>query len=152
MEADALHYVTDLAGNGMVLLALVLAEFGLHWADPVAGLLIAAWLLWSAWEISSESVGVLLDRELEAEERTRILSAAQGVEGVLGVAGLRTRQAGGRKFVELALELDSNLRLYRCHVITSAVRAELQTLFPGADVVVHFRPYGAEEARERAQS
>ena len=145
VKADSMHYMTDLLGNGAVLVALVLSQFGWLWADPVAGFGIALWLLWSAWEITRESMGVLLDRELSAAERERIAAVAAAPSEVLAVSGLRTRAAGADKFIELTVEMDSNMRLYRGHAVMALVKSDLQTEFPGADVVIRLAPYGAFE-------
>ncbi|MGR4000873.1 MAG: cation diffusion facilitator family transporter [Alphaproteobacteria bacterium] len=143
IKADSMHYVTDLLGNAGVMVALLLSQFGLGWADPVAGFGIALWLLWSGWLIVRESLGVLLDRELSDTEREQIVAVVDLHREVLSVSGLRTRQAGSDKFIELTVALDGNMRLYRSHAVMASLKADLEVQFPGSDVVIRLAPYGS---------
>ena len=149
ISADLLHYSGDLAMNAGVILALVLSShFGLHVADPVIGLLIALWLLRGAVKIAFSAFDQLMDRELPEDERTRIQAAALAIDDVLAVHDLRTRQSGLDTFVQLHVELDGGISLYRAHVIADMVEMEVQDIHPGADVFVHLDPAGAEDIAE----
>lgn len=146
ISADLLHYSGDLAMNAGVILALVLSGvFGLHVADPVIGLLIALWLLRGAGKIAFSSFDQLMDRELPEEERQRIQVAALAIDEVRAVHDLRTRQSGLDTFVQLHVELDGEMVLYRAHVVADMVEMEVQNIHPGAEVMVHLDPAGAED-------
>ncbi len=144
--ADLLHYAGDLAMNAGVIVALILSGvFGWHVADPIIGLLIAAWLLRGAWRIAMTAFDQLMDRELPDDERERIKTAAVAVPGVDAVHDLRTRQSGIDTFVQIHVELDGGMRLYQAHVIADLVEAEVQLIHPGTEVFVHLDPSGAED-------
>lgn len=146
ISADLLHYSGDLAMNAGVILALVLSsQFGLHIADPIIGLLIALWLLRGAVKIALSTFDQLMDRELPDDERVRIQAAALAIDDVRAVHDLRTRQSGLDTFVQLHVELDGGISLYRAHVIADMVELEVQNIHPGADVFVHLDPAGAED-------
>ncbi len=146
ISADLLHYSGDLAMNAGVILALVLSGmFDLHIADPVIGLLIALWLLRGAVKIAFSSFDQLMDRELPEDERTRIQAAALAIDDVRAVHDLRTRQSGLSVFVQVHVELDGDMSLYRAHVIADMVEMEIQQIHPGAEVFVHLDPAGAED-------
>lgn len=140
--ADALHYLSDLLMNAAVILALVLAIY-LGWtlADPIIALGIAAILLHSAWKIARSSLDILMDRELPDAERERILDRVRTHSEVLGVHDLKTRSSGQQTFIQLHLEIDGSMTLYRAHAIADTIEAELQTLFPGAEVLIHQDPH-----------
>lgn len=140
--ADALHYLSDLLMNAAVILALVLAIY-LGWtlADPIIALGIAAILLRSAWKIARSSLDILMDRELPDAERERILEKVRTHTEVLGVHDLKTRSSGQQTFIQLHLEIDGSMTLYRAHAIADTIEAELQTLFPGAEVLIHQDPH-----------
>lgn len=140
IRADALHYATDLATNGATLVALVLAILGWPGLDPLFALVIAAYILYSAYRIASDAVDLLMDRELDPEERTRIRQAASAVPGVLGVHELRTRRSGQTPVIQLHLELDDALSLIEAHRISDAVEDSLRVLYPQADVTIHQDP------------
>lgn len=149
ISADLLHYSGDLAMNAGVIVALVLSShFDWHIADPIIGLLIALWLLRSAAHIAFSAFDQLMDRELPEDERTRIQAAALAIDDVLAVHDLRTRQSGLDTFVQLHVELDGGIALYRAHVIADMVEMEVQDIHPGADVFVHLDPAGAEDVAE----
>ena len=146
ISADMLHYAGDVAMNIGVIVALVLSGvFGWHIADPIIGLLIAAWLMRGAWLIAMTAFDQLMDRELPQEERERIVIAALAVRGVRAVHDLRTRQSGIDTFVQVHVELDGGMRLYQAHVIADLVEAEVQRIHPGTEVFVHLDPAGVED-------
>ncbi|WP_107687794.1 cation diffusion facilitator family transporter [Neisseria wadsworthii] len=146
VEADHLHYVTDLLTNGAAILALILATFGWLWVDVAVGLIIAAWVMKSAWSIAADAFNVLMDKALPTETVEQIRAAALSVEGVEGVHDVRTREAGGRKFVDMHLDLDGNITLKEAHDIGLQAADKVKALFDGAaDVVVHHDPADDEE-------
>lgn len=140
IRADSLHYVSDLLTNAGILLALGLALGGWLWADPVIGLLVAGYILWSAIRIGVDAVQTLMDRELPKEEQQRILAVAARPAEVSGVHDLRTRQAGRVRFIQLHLELPAEMPLQRTHAVAEQVANELRAAFPGADVIIHQDP------------
>ncbi len=142
IRADALHYATDLATNSATVLALLLAQLGWSGLDPLFALGIAAYILYSAYHIAWEALQLLLDRELSAQEREEIESIAQSTPRVLGVHGLRTRQSGQTKVIQLHLELDDDLPLADAHRISLAVDEGLRARFPAADITIHQDPTG----------
>ncbi|MGE5154153.1 MAG: cation diffusion facilitator family transporter [Bdellovibrio bacteriovorus] len=140
IRADALHYATDLATNATTLVALALAALGWPGLDPVFALVIAGYILYSAYRIASDAVDLLMDRELDPEERTRIRQTAAAVPGVLGVHALRTRRSGQTPVIQLHLELADELPLIEAHRISDAVEDRLRVLYPQADVTIHQDP------------
>jgi ferrous-iron efflux pump FieF len=140
IRADALHYATDLATNSATVAALVLAHFGWSGLDPLFALAIAAYILYSAYQIAHDSTQLLMDRELPADERERIADIAGGTPGVLGVHGLRTRQSGQTRVIQLHLELADDLPLAEAHRISMAAEERLRRELPFADITIHQDP------------
>jgi cation diffusion facilitator family transporter len=140
VQADSLHYRSDILLNGSILLALVLAGLGWHAVDPLFGLAIALYILWSSLGIGRQSVAVLMDQELPAEISQRMQLLACSVEGVLGVHDLRTRMSGTRWHVQLHLELDPQISLSAAHTLCDAAENRICAEFPNAEVLVHADP------------
>ena len=140
IKADMLHYRSDLLLNAGVLLALVLAGQGWHWADGLFAILIGLFLVWGAVQIGYESVQALLDRQLPEEEQARIMALCCAVEGVHGVHDLRTRQSGPTRFVQLHLELDDQLPLVRAHQIADEAELAVRQSFERMEVIIHMDP------------
>jgi ferrous-iron efflux pump FieF len=146
IEADSLHYLSDLLMNAAVVVALVLvSQFGLWLADPLFGLGIAAFIVHSAWKIGRNALDMLMDHELPEAEREKIKEVAHAHPDVLGVHDLRTRTSGRQTFIQLHLEIDGGMTLYRAHAIAESVEAELQTAYPGAEVIIHQDPHVLSE-------
>ena len=94
VEADSLHYKSDLFLNGAVLLALVLSQYGWWWADGLFAVMIAFYIGHQAFGLGYRSIQALLDRELDEETRQQITQIAMEDPRVQGLHDLRTRQAG----------------------------------------------------------
>jgi ferrous-iron efflux pump FieF len=151
IRADALHYATDLATNTATVVALLLAGLGWPALDPAFALAIAFYIFYSAYGIGRDAVHLLMDRELPEPERERILAAARSVPQVLGVHGLRTRQSGQTKVIQLHLELDDQLPLAEAHQIAMQVENELQRLVPNADITIHQDPASLGDENDPAR-
>lgn len=143
VRADSLHYRSDLLLNSGILLALVLAGFGWQRLDPLFGLGIAAYILWSAASIVREAVAVLMDEELAPELSERMHLLASGVPGVLGTSDLRTRISGTHWFVQLHVELPGDLSLQQSHSLCKQVEDAIRSEFPRAQVLAYATPTAA---------
>ncbi len=149
IAADRAHYLTDLAVNAAVLLALVLAH---HTAwrrvDPAFALAIAGYMLWTARSIANAALVQLLDREIPRRDRERIRRAVLAVDGVRNVHDLRTRFSGDRTFVEYHLEVDGGLSVERGHAIGDSTEAAINQVLPGAvEAIAHLEPLGIDDER-----
>lgn len=142
IKADAAHYRTDFVINISVILSL-LAGGWLNWVylDTFVGLGIAAYILYTAWEIGAEAFHLLIDRELPDEDRKKIIKIAMNHEKVMGLHDLRTRSAGNQHFIQLHLEMDGNLSLSAAHAVADDVEIDIAKVFPEADILIHQDPY-----------
>jgi ferrous-iron efflux pump FieF len=149
IAADRAHYLTDVAVNGAVLLALGVTKLtGWTRADPAFALAISLYMIWSAYGIAQQVLTQLLDRELPAPERQRIKTIVLDCEGVRDVHDLRTRYAGDRTFVEFHLEVDGDLSVDRGHEIGDLVERAVAKLLPGTvEVTAHLEPVGIDDDR-----
>ncbi len=145
IKADSLHYKTDLLVNGSVIIALLLAYYGWAGFDPLFALLIAAYILYSAWDIASESLNLLMDRELPTEERNQIKAIVNAHPETRGLHDLRTRRSGTTTFIQFHLELDANLSLRQAHAIADDVEAQIMAEYPDSEVIIHEDPAGLKE-------
>lgn len=141
IKADSVHYLSDLLANASVVVALVLTAAGWPEVDAVLAIAISLYIFYTAVKIWSESIQHLLDRELPEQQQRRIEMIALQHEDVLGVHGLRTRQSGRTKIVQMHVELDGRMPLLRAHRICDQVEADIREAFPNADVLIHQDPY-----------
>ena len=148
--ADAMHYKADVLTNLAVLVAIAASSWlGWHRADPVLGLIVVVVILSTVRAIVLQSLDVLLDRELPADERAEILLIAKRNDEVLGVHDLRTRTSGTHEFIQFHIELKPELSLSRVHEISDDVEAAVMEFFPRAEVIIHADPYGLDEPQDK---
>jgi len=146
IAADSIHYKTDLLVNVGVIIALLLAMYGWPGFDPIFAIAIAFYILHSAWEIASEAIDQLMDKELSDEDRADIKQLATSHPEVKGIHDLRTRKAGLTNFIQFHLELDGNLSLLQAHAIADEVEATIKEKWTDAEVIIHEDPHGLQEA------
>jgi ferrous-iron efflux pump FieF len=140
IEADSLHYVSDLFMNFGVIIALVLASYGFYGADPYLALGISAYVVYSAWGIAKTAFHLLLDHELSDDERLIITQLALTQPLVLGMHDLRSRQSGHMQFIQLHLDLQDDMLLMHAHDVADALEQRIIEVFPYADVIIHLDP------------
>ncbi|HCP97938.1 MAG TPA: cation diffusion facilitator family transporter [Pseudoalteromonas sp.] len=141
IKADSVHYKGDLILNTAVLLAILLAYYGVLYADPLFAIGVAGYLLYNSWDIATESASHLMDKELPDEEKQSIFEIARNHNDVYGVHGIRTRQGGKVKFIQLHLELDDNLPLIRAHKVADEVELMITQQFESeVDILIHLDP------------
>jgi ferrous-iron efflux pump FieF len=146
IAADSLHYGADALLNGAVILSLGLGMLvDAPLIDPVCGTLIALWILRGAIAIARQSLDLLMDRELPAADRARILGIARAQPEVRDIHDLRTRSAGTHIFVQMHLELDPDMRLSQAHEIADRVEHDIRAAYPKAEIIIHQDPAGIEE-------
>jgi cation diffusion facilitator family transporter len=150
LEADALHFGTDIWSSAAVLLGLLAAFAGRLWgipaleyADPIAALVVAAVILRVAWQLARQTMDSLLDAtpvEVRAQVRRDLVRDVEQTGGVLRVERVRVRRSGPDTFVEMSLQMPRNLTFQRSEQITFAATEAVQRLLPGADVVIRTVP------------
>lgn len=141
IKADMLHYTSDLGMNAAVLLALVVASYGVLWIDGALTLLIAVYLAYGAWQIIKESIDQLMDKELDEKLLDDIQRIATTENKVQGVHELRTRRAGATIFIQMHLELPAEMTLIQVHIVSDRIeQALVQHFNEQLDVTIHFDP------------
>jgi cation diffusion facilitator family transporter len=146
LEADALHFSTDVWSTSAVILGLVLVSLGatsrLPWlqgADPVAALIVAGVTLYVGTRLGHRTVGALMDAA-PAGVPERIAQTASRVPGVLEVERVRARQSGNRLFADLRLVLESNIPLEHAQSVVGRVEDAIHEVYPAADLIADAVP------------
>ena len=148
IQADSVHYKTDVAINVSVIASIFLStSIGWLFADAIFAIGIAAYIFKSAIEIGYSSLNMLMDHELPELERQNIVKIATKPSEVRGVHDLRTRSSGANYFIQLHLEMDGNMILSDAHELAEQVMLNLQAAYPNAEVIIHQDPEGVEEER-----
>src|SRR4029077_16412226 len=127
LEADALHFSTDIWSAGVVVLGLLLVLIGrtyridgLRVSDPVAALFVAGVVVSVSWRLARRTVDAPLDAAPPGV-RSKIYDAVLRVEGVLEVDRIRIRRAGNRYFADLAVGLARTVTFQRSGQLAASV-------------------------------
>jgi cation diffusion facilitator family transporter len=146
LEADALHFSTDIFSSAVVALGLALVWAGRVWnvpwlvaADAVAALVVSAVIVQVSWRLARQTIDALLDAA-PVGYRAQIIDAALRVNGVIEVERVRIRRAGNRYFADLAVGLARNVTFQRSGQVVIEITAAIHQILPDCDVVIHSVP------------
>ena len=141
--ADHLHYKSDLALNGAVIVALALDHYaGMRGIDALFGLMIALWLGWGAWSSASHALDQLMDREWPEEKRRAFLDLAATIPALAGMHDLRTRTSGMHDFAQFHMSFPAETTIGVAHEVMEDIEARLTRAFPGLELLIHPDPVG----------
>lgn len=142
LQADALHFSTDVWSSSVVILGLALVKLGqvsdqkwLLKADPIAALFVASVVVYVSWRLARQTIDALLDAA-PVGVRGQILNSLRSLPGVLEVDRIRIRRAGNRYFADLSVGLERNLTFQRSEQLASDVTSRVRDVLPDADVMV----------------
>jgi ferrous-iron efflux pump FieF len=153
ITADSLHYLSDILVNLFVIFALILnSKFGWVQADPIFGLGVSLFVLFSAWQIVQQSMYHLMDHELGDQDREKIISIVADHPEVVNMHDLRTRSSGQDVFIQLHLELEGSLSLKEAHRISEEVESRIKEAFQNAEILIHADPDDIDEERKETPS
>ena len=150
IESDQYHYLTDTFINLSVLFSIVITGWTRFvFIDALVGLLISGVVLYTSVTLLKKSFKILLDQEIQSDDRDRIKEIALDHPKVLGFHDLRTRDTGRKYIIQFHLELDPNMSLLESHEITDEVTDNVLKLYPDSELIIHTDPLGIDEVRDQ---
>jgi cation diffusion facilitator family transporter len=157
LEADALHFSTDIWSSTVVIFGLVCVSIAhwkpefevLHMADSLAALGVAVIVIVVSIRLGVRTVQALLDAA-PAGARDTIKTTVESVPGVADCHNIRLRYSGPRPFIDIHICTDGHQTLIEAHELTEKIELALQEVMPDADVTVHPEPYENGEAKGNA--
>ena len=150
IESDQYHYLTDTYINLSVLFSIVITGWTRFvFIDALVGLLISGVVLYTSVTLLKKSFKILLDQEIQSDDRDQIREIALDHPKVLGFHDLRTRDTGRQYIIQFHLELDPNMSLLESHEITDEVTDNVLKLYPDSELIIHTDPLGIDEVRDQ---
>lgn len=146
-RSDALSSVAAMLGIGASIIGGSIGVPWLVYADPVAGIFVAALIIKMAWKLGSESIHNTLDHVLHEEDTEEMYKKAAGVSGVRKVNELLAREHGHYVIVDIKIGVDPAITVEDGHAIGKLVKEKLMEDQYVQDVRVHINPY-TEESEE----
>ncbi len=139
LEADALHFSTDVWSSSVVLLGLICANFGFFFADSIAALFVAILVVSVSYKLGKKSIDVLLDTAPQDKVQMveELLSATPEV---ISYHDLKIRSAGANTFIKVNVHLQPDLSLKQVHEICDKIEIEIGNLIKRSEVYIHAEP------------
>ncbi len=154
IRADAMHYQTDLLSNGAVLFALGAIHYTDEYLiDPILGVAIAFYMIYSAVPIIKEGILMLLDAALQEEDREKIKKIIESEPVIQAYHYLQTRESGSHIFISVHAVFNISISLYDAHLIADRVEAKIREQFQDkkTHILIHMDPYDDSEINEEEE-
>jgi cation diffusion facilitator family transporter len=144
LEADALHFGSDMWSSIAVLVGLGGVAFGFNWADSVAAVIVALFVCLAGWRLGSRTLNTLTDTA-PAGAADRIIAAAKKIKGVVAIDSVRARTVGATLFVDLSVGVSRTLPLDRVAILRMEIIAAIRKIMPAAEVNVAVTPRALDD-------
>jgi cation diffusion facilitator family transporter len=161
LEADALHFRTDIWSSAVVIIGLTFVRIGeyrgadktiFRRADAIAALVVSVIVVRVSYTLGRRAIDALLDRAPKGLAE-RVSKSVQDVSGIQRVTRTRVRDVGNRVFVDLEVDVPRHLSFEESHELTEKAQQAVRSISPDADVVVQAVPIAdGEGILERIQS
>ena len=137
LEADALHFKTDMLSSAIIIAGLALVSlYNVPNADAYAAVVVAAMIIYTSLGLGRRTLDVLLDRAPKGAYQ-RVMETVSGLEGVDRAHDIRVRNVGSETFVDMHIEVPRTYTHDRAHRVATAVEEKVRKTLPNSDVLVH---------------
>jgi len=143
LEADALHFSTDIWSSLVVLIGLICANFGIYIADSISALGVAFIVIYVSYKLGKRSIDVLLDKA-PTEMTQHISEYLKNVSEIEYYHDLRIRSSGADTLVDVVIHVKADLNLVQSHEITTHIENQIQAIIKRGIVLIHTEPHGME--------
>jgi cation diffusion facilitator family transporter len=158
LEADALHFSTDIWSSSVVIVGLIgltiAGQFSnlawLHRADSVAALVVAIIVIYVSAQLGYRTISALLDTAPKGLAE-KIEKVAAGVPGVVDAHAIRIRPSGAHTFIDMHVTMDGSLSLQEAHAATEVIEDAILKEVSPADVTVHVEPAEKQKIPKKSQ-
>ncbi len=139
LEADALHFSTDIWSSSVVLFGLVCVNFGWFFADAIAALGVAVIVLFVSFQLGKKSIDVLLDK---APKETMLIveQTLEKYQQVKYFHNLKVRSSGADTFIKFNIHVDADLSLREVHKLCDEIEKDLESLISRSEINIHAEP------------
>ena len=139
LEADALHFSSDILSSAVVLIGLIFVSMGITWADAVAGIAVALLVGWAAFSLGKKTIDVLIDAAPEGLGE-RIEEITMTIGGVIAIDKIRVKPTGPQVFIEMAVCVNRTLSVEKVQSICAEIEKKIREEFPVGDITINTRP------------
>jgi cation diffusion facilitator family transporter len=144
LEADALHFSSDVWSSLVVIAGLFFVSTGFPMVDAIAAIGVALLVLFVSYRLGRRTIDALMDRVPTGLEE-HIFTAVKGIDGVKEIRNMRLRQSGPKVFVDITIAIRRTLPFENAHTIMDNVEKAIHAAHTAADVVVHAEPMESDD-------
>lgn len=135
LEADALHFSSDILSSSVVLVGLIFVSLGINGADAIAAIGVSLFVALAGYRLGRRTIDVLVDAAPEGiSEKAKEI--AEGIEGVIAVESVRSRPLGPNSFIEMVVQVDRKLSMAKVQEIVNNIEEEVEKNIPGSDISI----------------
>lgn len=139
LEADALHFSTDMWSSGSVLVGLIFSMYGFPLADAFAAIVVALIVIAMSYKLGKRAIDDLLDHAPDGVE-DEIFKIAEEVNGILKVTNLRARKGWPNIFIDVTIEIPRTFPFETANAIAHEFETAIHKKYPTAEVMIHPEP------------
>ena len=149
LQADALHYATDVYSNLGLFGGLAAAEiFNWSWMDPFLSIVIGSYIIWQAAKLLRSSLNEFLESRLPEEEMRIITECIDMFAAKFNdYHRLRTRMVGNKRMVDLHLRVCRLETIEQAHATAHQIEDMILSRIPQADITIHLEPVPCAECQ-----
>ncbi|MDD5415638.1 MAG: cation diffusion facilitator family transporter [Candidatus Daviesbacteria bacterium] len=140
LEADALHFSSDILSSLTVIAGLIFVWLGIAKADAIAAIGVSLFVLRVGYSLGKRTIDVLVDT-VPSGLSERIIDLVQLVEGVIAIKRIRVRPAGITIFIDITITVSAKLSITKAHAISDKIENKIKNSIPEADITIHLEPH-----------
>jgi len=150
LEADALHFSSDMWSSVAVLIGLGGVALGYPLSDAIAAVVVAVFICIAGWRLGRRTIDTLTDTA-PAGVSEQVTAIARNMPGVVAIEQVRARPAGAVLFVDLGVGVSRTLPLDRVSAIKDRLTRAIRAALPQAEVTITTEPRALDDetVRER---
>lgn len=139
LEADALHFSTDIFSSGVVGIGLICAHFGFFFADSIAALVVALIVIYVSFRLGKKAINVLLDTA-PLSSYDKIKSVLKDIKEITNFHDIRIRTSGADTFIEVNIHVNPGLSIEEAHNISHKAEKEIIKIIDRCEIHIHTEP------------
>lgn len=139
--ADAWHHRSDALSSVGALIGIAGARNGLPILEPLASLVICAFIIKAALDIFRDAINKMVDHSCDSKTEEQIRSVVMEENDVIGIDLLKTRIFGSMIYADIEIVVDGSKTIYEGHNIAERVHDTVEKKFPKIKhIMIHVNP------------
>ncbi len=139
LEADALHFQTDIWSSAVVLIGLIFASFNFFFADPIAALFVALIVIYVSFKLGKKAIDALLDKS-PLDTVSKIEAVLESAKQITRYHDLKVRTMGAETLVEMNIHVTPGITIEAAHQISHEVEHEIKKFVERCEFHIHIEP------------